>query len=33
MQELRFRYVNSEFRRIAGYTKEKLIGMPSLDAR
>lgn len=31
LQDRRFKYVNPEFCRITGYTKEELIGMPSLD--
>ncbi len=31
LKERRFKYVNPEFCRITGYTKEELIGMPSLD--
>lgn len=31
LQGRRFKYVNPEFCRITGYTKEELVGMPSLD--
>ncbi len=31
IQDRRFRYVNPEFCRITGYTKEELIGMPSMN--
>lgn len=31
LQDRRFKYVNAEFCRITGYSKEELVGMPSLD--
>ena len=31
LQNQRFKYVNAEFCRITGYSKEELVGMPSLD--